>query len=269
MSDNGPDAPFVVGLHGVLTRHPWIDRVSADCDLDEDVFGLAVKRAAAFAWSSTALTDPPADNLWDHHDADGDWTQDGTVRQLAWLHASLPQPARTPGRKRRARRLPVLPVVTVLADALRRIGTVRLTGTHALVPLHRAGDARVALAETADWYALADPSGAALLTVTVAAPPSARLAARSAEIVAAARERTHGRMAVEILKPARATTPGLARPLAGQVQAEGLRPALALRCAAPEWSTDVAAWTTEVCADAIRAVTGASGPVLVTVSAEV
>ncbi|WP_251076731.1 hypothetical protein [Streptomyces benahoarensis] len=42
-------------------------------------------------------------------------------------------------------------------DALRRVGTVRLTGTSALVPLHRAGDARIELAEVADWFALARP----------------------------------------------------------------------------------------------------------------
>ncbi|MEW1750205.1 hypothetical protein ACIQU1_17090 [Streptomyces angustmyceticus] len=268
MSDTGPDATLIVGLHGVLDRYPWIDRVSAEFDLEEDVFGLAVKRASAYAWSSTALTDEPADNLWDHHDADGDWTQDGRVRQVAWLHSSLPRPVNIPGRKQRARRLPVLPVITVLSDALRRVGTLRLTGTHALVPLHRAGDARIELAEVADWFALADPSGAASLTVTVSALPSAGLAARGAEIREAALERTYGHMTVKALKPAGAPTPGLARPLAGEVQAEGMRPALAFRCEVREWSTDVAAWTTEVFADSVRAVTGLSGLILITVSSE-
>lgn len=268
MSDTGPDATFIVGLHGVLDRYPWIDRVNAEFDLDEDVFSLAVKRAAAYAWSSTALTDKPAGNLWDHNDADGDWTQDGRVRQLAWLQSSLPRPVHPPGKKQRARRLPILPVITVLSDALRRVGTVRLTGTHALVPLHRAGDARTELAEVADWFALADPSGAASLTVTVSALPSANLAARAAEIRDAALERTYRHMMVEALKPAGTTTSGLAGPLAGQVQAEGLRRVLAFRCGVREWSTDVAAWTTEVFADSIRAVTGLSGLILLTVSSE-
>ncbi|WP_327222860.1 hypothetical protein OG229_01565 [Streptomyces platensis] len=269
MSDTGPDATLIVGLHGVLDRHPWIDRVSAEFDLDEDVFSLAVKRASAYAWSATAFTDKPADNLWDHNDADGDWTQDGQVRQLAWLQSSLPRPVNTPGKKQRARRLPVLPVITVLSDALRRVGTVRLTGTHALVPLHRAGDARIELAEVADWFALADPTGAASLTVTVSALPSANLPARTAEIREAALERTYQHMTVEARKPAGTMTPGLARPLAGEVQAEGLRRALAFRCDVREWSTDVAAWTTEVFADSIRAVTGLSGLILITVSSEV
>lgn len=269
MSETGPGATFIVGLHGVLDRHPWIDRVSAESDLGEDVFSLAVKRASAYAWSSTALTDKPADNLWDHNDADGDWTQDGRVRQLAWLQSSLPRPVNPRGRKQRARRLPVLPVITVLSDALRRVGTLRLTGTHALVPLHRAGDARIELAEVAGWFALADPSGAASLTVTVSALPSANLAARAAEIREAVLERTYQHMAVEAVKPAGTAPPGLARPLAGEVQAEGLRRALAFRCDVREWSTDVAAWTTEVFADSVRAVTGLSGLILITVSSEV
>lgn len=268
MSDTDPGATLIVGLHGVLDRHPWIDRVSAESDLEEDVFSLAVKRASAYAWSSTALTDRPADNLWDHNDADGDWTQDGRVRQLAWLQSSLPRPSNTPGKRQRARRLPVLPVITVLSDALRRVGTVRLTGTHALVPLHRAGDARVELAEVADWFALADPSGAASLTVTLSALPSANLGARAAEIRDAALERTYGHLAVEPLKPVTVKTPGLAQPLAGVVQAEGLRRALAYRCEAREWSTDVAAWATEVFADSVRAVTGLSGLIIVTVSSD-
>ncbi|MFJ3592521.1 hypothetical protein OG693_31525 [Streptomyces sp. NBC_01259] len=268
MSDTDPGATFIVGLHGVLDRHPWIDRVSAEFDLEEDVFSLAVKRASAYAWSSTVLTDRPADNLWDHNDADGDWTQDGQVRQLAWLQSSLPRPSNTPGKRQRARRLPLLPVVTVLSDALRRVGTVRLTGTHALVPLHRAGDARIELAEVADWFALADPSGAAPLTVTVSALPSANLGARAADIRDAALERTYGHLGVEPLKPVTVETPGLAQPLAGVVQAEGLRRALAYRCEAREWSTDVAAWATEVFVDSVRAVTGLSGPITVTVSSD-
>ncbi|WP_328695254.1 hypothetical protein [Streptomyces sp. NBC_00342] len=269
MSDTDPGATFIVGLHGVLDRHPWIDRVSSEFDLEEDVFSLAVKRASAHAWSSTVLTDRPADNLWDHNDADGDWTQDGQVRQLAWLQSSLPRPSNTPGKRQRARRLPLLPVVTVLSDALRRVGTVRLTGTHALVPLHRAGDARIELAEVADWFALADPSGAATLTVTVSALPSANLGARAADIRDAALERTYGHLRVEPLKPVTVETPGLAQPLAGVVQAEGLRRALAYRCEAREWSTDVAAWATEVFVDSVRAVTGLSGPIIVTISSDV
>ncbi|NED90486.1 hypothetical protein G3I76_61710, partial [Streptomyces sp. SID11233] len=112
MSDTGLDATFIVGVHGVLDKHPWIEQVNAEFDLDEDVFSLAVQRASAYGWSSTALPGEQAENLWDHNDADGDWTQDGAVRQLAWLQSSLPRPVDVPGRARRAPRLPVLPIVT-------------------------------------------------------------------------------------------------------------------------------------------------------------
>ncbi|MEU1802112.1 hypothetical protein [Streptomyces sp. NPDC019937] len=59
--------------------------------------------------------------------------------------------------------------------------------------------------------------------------------------------------------------PGLALPLAGEVQTEGMRQALAFRCGAHEWSPHVAAWTTEVFADALRPA-GEAEPVLIIVS---
>ncbi|WP_318199141.1 hypothetical protein [Streptomyces sp. SCL15-4] len=102
----------------------------------------------------------------------------------------------------------------------------------------------------------------------MSALPSANLTSRSAEIREAALERIYQHMTVLPLKPAETTTPGLARPLAGVVQAEGLRRALAFRCDVREWSTDVAAWTTEVVTDSIRAVTGVSGHILITVSVQ-
>lgn len=43
-------------IYGVLTQHPWIGQVSADHDLDEDLFSLAVKRAGAYGWSTTLLS---------------------------------------------------------------------------------------------------------------------------------------------------------------------------------------------------------------------
>lgn len=75
-----------------------------------------------------------------------------------------------------------LPGGPVSSDALHRVDAFRLTGTHALVPLHRVASARIELAEIADWFALADLCGAARLTVTVSALPSVNLTSRSAEI---------------------------------------------------------------------------------------
>ncbi|GAA2240181.1 hypothetical protein GCM10010145_02250 [Streptomyces ruber] len=252
------DPTLVLGVHGILDQHPWVDRVRTEDDLDEDVFSLVTKRASAYGFSSTLLGKAAAHlELWEHNDADGDWAQDGRVRQLAWLQATLP------GRPR-GRRLPLLPAVTVLTDALHRVGTVRFTGLHAVVPLRGVADVRAELATVADWYALADPDGSAVLTVTVSARPSAGLAGRDAEVREAALARTYERMTVEAASLP-GPPPGLASPLAGEMQTTGMRQALAFRCGVREWSPDVAAWTTEIFADALRA-TGTAEPVLVTVS---
>ncbi|MFH8474611.1 hypothetical protein [Streptomyces sp. NPDC018000] len=59
--------------------------------------------------------------------------------------------------------------------------------------------------------------------------------------------------------------PGLALPLTGEMQTEGMHRALAFRCRVPVWSLDAAAWTTEVFVEALR-VTGTAEPVMITVS---
>ncbi|AXE79289.1 hypothetical protein [Streptomyces atratus] len=59
--------------------------------------------------------------------------------------------------------------------------------------------------------------------------------------------------------------PGLALPLTGEMQTEGMRRAPAFRCRVPVWSLDAAAWTTKVFVEALR-VTGTAEPVMITVS---
>ncbi|MET9292468.1 hypothetical protein [Streptomyces sp. NPDC003077] len=260
------DPTLIMGVHGVLVLHPWIARASAEFDLDPDVFGLAVQRAEAYGWSSTHLG--PAGELdgrrWSHHDAGGDWTQDGRVREVAWLQVGA-------ARGLRGQRLPVLPVATVLGDVLRRVGRFRLTGLHTVAPPHLAPDAAAVLAGAADWFALADPDGAAGLTVTVSGR-EADGADRAPLVRKHTQESAYGRLALTGILPADVLSSGplptgLARPLTGAVQTEGMRPLMAFGCRAREWSPDVAAWTTEVVLDALRA-TGTTESVLVTVSVE-
>ncbi|MES9510349.1 hypothetical protein ABWJ92_28690 [Streptomyces sp. NPDC000609] len=107
------DPTLIMGLHGVFHRHPWVDRVLAENDLaDEDVFGLAVARAEAYGWSSTHLGRGPLDGCrWGHNDAGEDWTEDNRVRQLARLQVAVEE-------QLHGRRLPLLPVATVLGDVL-------------------------------------------------------------------------------------------------------------------------------------------------------
>ncbi|RYJ30814.1 hypothetical protein CU044_0864 [Streptomyces sp. L-9-10] len=256
---------MILGVHGVLDLEPWIRRAHDDDSLEEDMYSLVVKRTVAYGLSSFHAGGPEGER-WGHNDAGGDWTQDGEIRQLAWLQVAVSE--ELPGQ-----RLPVQPAATVLRDVLTRLGRFRLTGLHTLAPLHLAPDGRADLADAAAWFALTDPAldpGAAVdLTVSVWAAETANLLARAADLLTAARQRTYDAMTIRPAPAATATTTaqeGLALPLAGEVQTEGMRPGPAFRCRVRAWSLDVAAWTTEIFVDALRS-TGTTAPALITVSA--
>ncbi|MFC4889285.1 hypothetical protein ACFPK5_29585 [Streptomyces beijiangensis] len=215
-----------------------------------------MKRAAAYGWSSTRFGAGAelGGQRWSHNDAGGDLTPDGGVRQRAWLQVSVAEDLN-------AQHLPVLPAVTVLSDALHRMGAFRFTGLHALVPLHLAPDSRFDLAGDAAWFALADPASSMGLMVTLSARETSGLHGRTAEIRALALARTFGRMTLERVSPGQFAQQGLA----GELQRSDMQEAMAFRCVAPEWSPDIAAWVTEVLVDALRAA-GVAHPALLTVS---
>lgn len=222
-------------IHGVLTLHPWIGQVSADHDLDEDLFSLAVKRAGAYGWSTT-LRD--AQNMlggqrWEHADAGGDWSQDGQERQVAWLTVY-------PAAGLRGQHLPVLPMVRTLTDALHRVGRLRFTELRVHAPVALARDAGFDLRAAADWFALASPDARTDITVTVGAEQEV-----SAEQLCAAVTRSgHGLLR---LHPSPGDGPGTV--LAGS---------------APEWTPDAAAWTTGTVLEVLRA-DGVRAPARITV----
>ncbi|MFJ9029182.1 hypothetical protein ACIRQP_11785 [Streptomyces sp. NPDC102274] len=252
---------MILGVHGVLDLEPWIRRAHEDDSLEEDMYSLVVKRTVAYGLSSFHAGGPEGER-WGHNDAGGDWTQDAKVHQLAWLQVAVTEDLR-------GQRIPVQPAATVLRDVLTRVGRFRLTGLHTLAPLHLAPDGRADLVDAAAWFALADPDpgASADLTVSVWATEAAGLPGRASDVLAAAQERTYDAMTIRPA-PAEAATAtaqdGLALPLAGEVQTEGMRPALAFRCRAPEWSLDVAAWTTEIFVDALRSI-GTTTPALITI----
>ncbi|MER5779273.1 hypothetical protein ABT144_34310 [Streptomyces sp. NPDC002039] len=139
-------------IYGVLTRHPWIGQVSADHDLDEDLFSLAVKRAGAYGWSTTLLgaQNTLGGQRWEHADAGGDWSQDGQEHRVAWLTVY-------PAADMRGQHLRVLPMVRTLTDALQRVGRLRFTELRVHAPPALARDAGFDLRAAADWFALSSP----------------------------------------------------------------------------------------------------------------
>lgn len=257
----------LVALHGVLDRYPWAAHLACD-DTGSPLYDLAMRRSEGYGWYSTGgwtykyegwgeariVQDP---GRWADCLAGGDWTQDGEVRELAWMSADIPVDVREP-------RLPVLHIARILSDAVHRIGRVRFTGLHAVLPLHElVGDASDDLEAMRNWFALADPSASVPVTVTVGAGPTAW--GKETAVCSAARERL-GDIAEIDVAAGRLDVSGMAD-LHGEhgYNKSRERGVLRFTCRTREWSPDVAVWLVEVMGDALRA-TGCAEQVVVTAS---
>lgn len=269
----------VVGLHGTLQLPPWFDRVvaredDAEGSVADELLFLAVDRAGSYGWRTvsgllhedgevTAEYEPTA---WAHEEVGGDWTQDGGVRQLAWLGAGVRTDPPRPG-------IPVRPIALVLSETLARVGTVTFTGLHALLPLHATErDTAFHQIELAPWFGLADPDVRYEVVVTVSCRPGegGADAGDAAALVAAVRERASE--VVDVLAPAKGALAGPEGGLAGldldlgrTVHTEGMREVIRFGCVTREWSPDMAVWLVESTAEALRE-TGRTAPVVVTAS---
>lgn len=257
----------LVALHGVLDRYPWASHVTCDAHGSE-LYGLAMRRAEAYGWYSTGgwtyeyrgwgeariVQDP---GRWADALAGGDWTQDGKVRELAWMSAEIPADVREP-------RLPLLPVARILSDAVNRIGDVRFTGLHAVLPLRElVGDASDAFRAMREWFALADPSASVPVSVTVGAGPAMR--GREAAVCDGVRERL-GDIAQAEVAVGPVDLAGLADVAGEHGYDKGReRGVLRFACRVPEWSVDAAVWLVEAVGDASRAA-GCAEQVVVTAS---
>lgn len=250
-----PDSgTLFVGVHGMLQPASWLQPEPSE----EDAFSLIYKRAAALGLSDLGPQYPPCIQ-WYQDEAGGDWTADGTVRELAWLQAGLPA---------EVRRIPLVATITVLADAVRRVGQADFTGIHAVVPMNLAGDARGPLADAADWFALADPHTDVELAITISADSAGDLAVQAMAVTAAAAERAHGQLAITpTTTTADSPPPGLATPIAAQyfVPSDS-NCELTFACHAREWSPAVAAWVAEIFTDALCETGSIQGPAFITVS---
>ncbi len=247
----------LVALHGVLDRHPWTRHITCD-DHGSELFDLAMNRSDAYGWHSTGgwtypykgwgearivVQDP---GRWADCLAGGDWTQDGQVREVAWMAADIPLDVREP-------RLPILHIARILSDAVNRLGRVRFTGLHATLPVGElVGDASDDLAAMRRWFALADPSRSVSVSVTVADGPT--LPEKAATVRDAARERLGDAADIEIAT-GETDLSGLAD-VRGEHGYDKSRERGVTRfvCRTREWSPDVAVWLVEVVGDALRAV---------------
>ncbi|MEU1801375.1 hypothetical protein [Streptomyces sp. NPDC019937] len=255
----------IVGLHGILKRNPWFDRVveqDEEGSVEEDLLGLAIDRAGSYGWHSltswlhedgkvTARHEPTS---WAHEEVGGDWTQDGRVHQLAWLQAGvLTDPPRLG--------LPVRPIALVMAETLARVGTVTFTGLHALLPL-RAAERNTAFRpiELAPWFGLADPDDRYEVVVAVFCHPQEDAVA----VCEAVRGMAQGAVDVSA-SVAGGDLPGLELDLDRVLHTEGMREVMRLSCRTREWSPDIAVWLVEMVADGLRRA-GRLAPVVVTVS---
>ncbi|WNZ09722.1 hypothetical protein [Streptomyces sp. 11x1] len=266
---------LTVGLHGLLQRHPWLDRVverDPESSVEEDVLGLAIERAGAYGWQTvsrwlseegqvTAHHEPTA---WAHEEVGGDWTDDGRVHQLGWLQAGvLPDPVRP--------RLPVRPIALLLSETLARAGEVTFTGLHALLPL-RPGERDTAFhqAELAPWFGLADPDVRHEVVVTVSGRPG-ECAMSEGDVVAvrdAVRDMAQDSVADVSVTDASVTDgrlPGLELDLDRVLHTQGMREVARFGCRTREWSPDNAVWLVELVADGLRAA-GLSAQLVITVS---
>lgn len=261
----------IIGLHGILKRYPWFDRVveqDPDGTVEEDLLGFAIDRAGSYGWQTlsswlnedgqdTAHHEPTA---WAHEEVGGDWTQDGRVHQLAWLQAGVLTDPPRPG-------LPARPIVLVLSETLARVGAVTFTGLHALLPL-QAAERNTAFhqIELAPWFDLADPDARYEVVLTVSCRPGQGAVIEDDAVAVCEAVREMAQRAVEVATSvAESGLPGLDLDLGRVVHAEGMREVMRLGCRTREWSPDIAVWLLEMVADGLRGA-GRLAPVVVTAS---
>ncbi|MEV6163062.1 hypothetical protein AB0L71_14245 [Streptomyces sp. NPDC052052] len=149
-------------------------------------------------------------------------------------------------------RLPLLHVARILSDAVNRVGRVRFTGLHAVLPLQElVGDASDDFQAMCRWFALTDPSTSVPVNVTVAAGPTMR--GKEAAVCGAIGERL-GDVAEAEVAAGPLDLSGMADVNGEHGYHKGReRGVLRFVCRVPEWSVDAAVWLVEVVGDALRA----------------
>ncbi|WEV25719.1 hypothetical protein OYE22_11285 [Streptomyces sp. 71268] len=248
--------PMVVGVHGTLELRPEIRRAWESGELDEDLYSLTVQRAEAYGLTSTVLgAARPRGARWAHNEAGGDWTQDGTVREIGYLQVDVADAA--PDRP-----LPTRPAFTVLTDALRHVGTFAVAGVHVLAPPRPGAAGSEDLTWPTDEPGGTTTETGAEVTVTLAAR-NGSLADRAQPIRQAVTELSSGRLD---LTPAPPESPAhaFAHPPTGTIHLPEATTGPGFRCRTPTWSLDAAVHIAELLLTALGPY--GTGPALVSVA---
>lgn len=230
---------FIVGLHGRLELRPL---VASQWELGEfdDVYGLLVQRSVSLGVAEFGSR-ADAGVRWHQHEAGGDWTQDGSVREAAWLQAGLLD--------ERAR-VPAWQAMMCLNEVLNRVGRFELRGVHAVLPLGADILDNEHFATSHQWFTRVGRGDPEELAVSVRAPAMNEL--DPAGLAAEMETRSLSTIAAEVLD---SPPSGLPDPAAfegrwhlGDDVAE-----TNLSCRVPEWSLDMAGFTADLVSDAARA----------------
>jgi hypothetical protein len=238
-----------VAVDGRLTVHPWLraeisqaGRGDALSVLGEGVFSLVVALSKARGLASFSGDEPPSVR-WCHNDAGGDWTQDGTVRRLAWFQCAVPE------QPLEGRRLPIQPAFSVLEDLLSLTGAVDLRAVHAVVPIAAAPDGRVDLAAIAHLFDFADPRTKRAVSVALTASGSRPSNLQS--LWGLVQTRSLDGIVAENIELG--TLPAIEPPYGMPwLLGPGEQVQLAMRCALPTWSMDAASWLVEILIEGLR-----------------
>lgn len=250
---------FSLGVHGVLRWHQWVVDSHQHGGFpqpdEEAVFAVTCSRAEALglvAFPSPAKGYPMA--RWSPEEGGGDWTQDGRVRELAWLQAR-PLNLAYQG-------WPIWPGLACLHDGLQRVGTVEPAGVHAVLPLqvdtHHPGN----FPSTYEWFQLTGEA-APRREFTVSLYSRGGRPCEPQEL----RQAIHQHAAILLdVETTEQPTAGVADPdrLEGRWMFDGELHGIHFRCHGPEWSLDMAAFTTDVVAHAAKQI-GIAHTVMLTV----
>lgn len=230
--------------------HPWLDP-----PIDDDVFSLVVKRSIAFGWCSfNRAGHPAAVERWGHNDAGGDWSAPDAIRQIAWAQVAAVE----------GLDLPILALITTVTQSLWRVGSIEVTGLHAVIPMRLATDNRSALAGAREWFRLADPHAKTHCSVRISAGPTNALVGAGEQIAGRVADMTANGIEVMATNGGQQFG-GLRSPLAGETQQRNLVPVLHLDVLMCEWTTDSLAWLVESFVEALRQI-GQASRVLIEVS---